>query len=146
MPKGVYSRGDPLTRWLKYVNKTDACWIWIGDKLRLGYGRFWFAGKTRLAHRWFYEYMLGELPKHLTLDHLCRNRLCVKLTHLEPVTIRENTLRGSGAAAQNARKTHCLRDHKFSTGNTYTWKSRQRQCKICRRLRHHIRKARHRNQ
>jgi hypothetical protein len=49
----------------------------------------------------------GPVPVGLTLDHLCRRRNCRQVHHLEPVTMRENTLRGTGPSAVNARKEAC---------------------------------------
>ena len=54
------------------------------------------------AHRWSYQHHIGPVPEGLVLDHLCRVRHCVNPDHLEPVTSRENTLRGEGFAAVNA--------------------------------------------
>ena len=39
---------------------------------------------------WAYEFLVGEIPEGLTLDHLCRNKACVMPDHLEPVTQAEN--------------------------------------------------------
>jgi hypothetical protein len=50
--------------------------------------------------------------------------------HLEPVTQRENILRGQSFAAKNARKTKCLNGHVFDS-------LRQRggrNCNTCRRV------------
>jgi hypothetical protein len=71
----------------------------------------------------------------LQLDHLCRVRHCVYPAHLEPVTPRENVLRGETVAASNARKTHCLRGHPFDEVNTCHWQSRpgRRDCRECKR-------------
>ena len=70
----------------KAVHRHDTgCVEWVGSTTN-GYGRFKVAGKRARAHRWFYEQMIGPIPKHLDLDHLCRNRRCVNLSHLEPVT------------------------------------------------------------
>jgi hypothetical protein len=72
----------------------------------------------------------------LTLDHLCRNKACVNPAHLEPVTNRENVLRGVGLSAENARKTHCKRGHPLSGDNVVVSKGgRKRRCVACERLR-----------
>ncbi len=63
--------------------------------------------------------VVGQIPSGLTLDHLCRVRNCVNPAHLEPVTHRENTLRGDGVTAINARKTSCHRGHPFAGENLY---------------------------
>lgn len=43
-----------------------------------------------------YELLVGPIPEGLTIDHLCRNTMCVNPDHLEPVTHRENLMRGVG--------------------------------------------------
>jgi len=60
-----------------------------------------------MAHRAVYESERGPIPEGMTLDHLCRNRGCVNPDHLEPVTNRENILRGVSPSAVHAAKTHC---------------------------------------
>jgi hypothetical protein len=70
------------------------CWLWTGRMNRNGYGRAYWYGKEPVVHRLVYEILIGQIPKGLVLDHLCRVRHCCNPEHLEPVTIRENTLRG----------------------------------------------------
>ena len=70
------------------------CWIWTGRLNRNGYGRAYWCGLEPVAHRLVYELLIGAIPPGLVLDHLCRRRECVNPQHLEPVTIRVNTLRG----------------------------------------------------
>lgn len=76
------------------------CWIWLGELNRNGYGRVCVKGKRPVAHRHVYETLVGPIPEGLLLDHLCRVRCCVNPSHLEPVTPKENTLRGDAVLFQ----------------------------------------------
>ena len=96
-----------------------------------GYGHFSIKHKFRLAHRVAYELSVGPIPEGLTIDHLCRNHLCVNPAHLEPTTQRVNILRGTGPSALNAVKTACLRGHSFDAQNTITNKRGTRSCRQC---------------
>ena len=117
----------------KHYYKGAPCWEWGGGIMKNGYGTFWYEGRTMLVHRWSYGYLVEPIPEGLTIDHLCRNRTCVRPSHLEAVTSRENTLRGDTPAARNSKKTHCSRGHLYNIGNTYTRKDRrERGCRICR--------------
>ena len=100
--------------WAK-VEKTETCWLWTAHKNAKGYGTFWDGERTVLAYRWAFEDANGPIPAHLRLDHLCRVHACVNPDHLEPVTDRENILRGEGACANNARKARCPRGHEYAT-------------------------------
>lgn len=106
------------------------CIRWTGKFYATGYGRVGY----KMAHRLVYEKEVGPIPDGLQIDHLCRNRWCVNSEHLEPVTIKENVLRGEGFAAINKRKTHCNSGHEFTVANTYIRKDRpqRRECRICR--------------
>lgn len=69
------------------------CWIWTGPINRKGYGRVQVNRVQKNAHRAVYEARIGSIPRHLHLDHLCRNKLCVNPLHMEPVTPAENNRR-----------------------------------------------------
>ena len=85
------------------------------------------------AHRVAYELMRGPIPDGLTLDHLCRNVGCVNPDHLEPVTMKENILRGYSPAAQAARRDECAHGHAYTPENTYRYANGSRRCRICQR-------------
>lgn len=103
------------------------CWVSTGYRMPNGYAT---VGHGELVHRVAYTEMIGPIPEGLTLDHLCRNRACWNPDHLEPVTNRENILRGTAWSAVNARKTHCPQDHEFTPENTIYWNG-QRKCREC---------------
>jgi hypothetical protein len=68
----------------------------------------------------------------MELDHLCRNRLCVRPDHLEPVTWEENLKRGVGTWINKRNDTSCKREHPFDDANTYWRPDGRRGCKTCR--------------
>ena len=118
--------------WSKVREDRFGCLVWTGGKKPLGYGTFTFGGRTYLPHRLVWEWVNGPIPEGRVIDHLCRNRLCVKISHLEVVTQQENILRGNGATAPHARATHCPQGHPYSPENTEIRRGR-RQCRECKR-------------
>lgn len=123
-------------RFAALVAKSDGCWLWQGGADLRGYGTFWRDGKNHPAHRVSYELYVGAIPDDMHLDHLCRTPRCVRPDHLEPVTPRENLMRGSTTqAAINAAKTHCIHDHPLAGGNLHIDKDGKRRCNACRRER-----------
>lgn len=116
------------------VDRGRDCWTWRGYVMPQGYGQATWRGRQWRSHRLAYELVRGPIPDGLTLDHLCRNKACVNPAHLEPVTDRENVLRGIGISAVNSRKTHCLRGHVFDDKNTRRT-PKGRDCRACHRQR-----------
>ena len=109
------------------------CVEWTGALTNGGYGGFGGNGWKVTAHRWAYERWVGPVPDGHDLDHLCRNRRCVNVAHLEPVTHKVNVLRGTSPSAAHARKTHCINGHEFTPENTYNRPDKPwtRACRAC---------------
>jgi len=137
-----YHKPDPR-RIMKYVEVTKSCWLWKGALNSGGYGVVSFAGKNHIAPRIVYELLEGKIPDGLHIDHLCRNPPCVNPAHLQPVTPRENALRGltghhknqmKGQEHYNSKKTHCPQGHEYTIKNIY-YQSGSRACMICRKVR-----------
>jgi len=118
-------------------NTIDECWLWIGGKHELGYGRFYLNGDKVPAHRFSYILAYGQIPKGIVIDHLCRTPSCVNPLHLEAVTQRVNMSRG--VIQERFKKwaasiTHCPQGHEYTPENTQVYKN-NRTCKECRRIR-----------
>jgi hypothetical protein len=122
----------------------NGCVIFIGAKTRGGYGQIGTAGgKPRRAHRIAWELVNGPIPAGMQLDHLCRNRACVNVAHLEIVTNRENSLRGAHPKVALYWANRCQAGHEFTPENTYVAPDRTtRQCKACRREKVRLYRAR----
>ena len=104
LPDDFWDRASP--------EPNTGCWLWIGaiKRNRGGYGQY---GRGSRAHGVAYRALIGPIPAGLVPDHLCRQTCCVNPSHLEPVTIGVNVLRGEGPTAKNARKTHCKNGHEL---------------------------------
>lgn len=132
--------------WLQVV-RTDGCWEWCGYRDRKGYGRLSRSidgcKRNFKAHRFAYELLIGPIPDGLPLDHLCRNPACVKPDHLEPVTPRENWMRGFHPTVVASRANTCKRGH--SLADAYVDHRGCRHCRPCAKAYHVLRSAAIRN-
>jgi hypothetical protein len=83
------------------LNGLFGCWPWTGRRnkvtptpngeVRPGYGLLSIGNHDWLAHRYSYNNFVGGHRPGLTLDHVCRNSLCVRPDHLMPMTQRRNS-------------------------------------------------------
>lgn len=71
----------------------SSCWEWQGYVMKSGYGQAGHNRRVEGVHRLSYMVFVGPIPEGLHIDHLCRNRRCIKPAHLEPVTQAENNRR-----------------------------------------------------
>ena len=100
------------------IDHATGCWLWSAAQGGHGYGQINVNGRPEKAHRIAYRMYVGEIPTGLSIDHLCRVRLCVNPEHLEAITLAENTRRQLAAAPHhNSAKTHCKRGHPLSGSN-----------------------------
>lgn len=91
------------------------CQIWQGAVQNKGYGSVRSnGGKSQLAHRVVFTEMVGPIEDGLTVDHLCCNKLCQNVFHMELVTRAENSRR------KNERQTHCIKGHELAGENLRT--------------------------
>lgn len=122
-----------IERFLEKINVVESgCWEWT-FQLYDGYGKIKIKRSNSQAHRFIYEYYHGEIDSKLVIHHLCRNRKCVNVLHLQLVTNVENIKRGLTGKINhhNSKKTHCSKGHPFSDENTHHTKNGWRRCKIC---------------
>lgn len=77
----------------KYIAISECgCWEWQG-RIHNGYGSFPCpSDSTRWAHRVSYALFNGPILGGMHIDHVCRNRICVRPDHLEQKTPTENYL------------------------------------------------------
>jgi len=123
-----------LTMILAETVAFDGCLLWPRPNKSDGYSpTVRVAGKRQALHRGIYELVFGPIPEGLEIDHLCRRRACLNPVHLEAVTTKVNLLRGEGACARNARKTHCKRGHPLS-GENVVIVPKGRHCRACIRI------------
>lgn len=119
----------PEKFWAK-VEKTETCWLWRGSVGAKGYGKFFMAGVSWLAHRLSYFLTHGSIPDGMEIDHTCFNKICVNPSHIEAVSRQENMERWK---VQMRRRKACKRGHPWT--DFYTTKAGSRVCRFCLRER-----------
>lgn len=86
----IRERQTLLEAFWSRVNVAGDCWLWTGRPTAQGYGAIHWGGRHITAHRLSVEIHSGPIQDGLQVDHVCRNRLCVRPEHLRVVTDGEN--------------------------------------------------------
>jgi hypothetical protein len=73
---------EERSRFFSKVNKTSACWLWMGAKVPTGYGLFRFNGKPSKVHRLSFLIHTGVIPDGMSVLHKCDVPSCVNPDHL----------------------------------------------------------------
>lgn len=116
-----------IARFWSYVDKTSTCWVWTGWHN----GRYpgFSIGRVKVyAHRFSYELANGSIPDGLTIDHLCRNKMCVNPAHLEAVTNQQNVLRGDSPKVMSQRRRP---DQQLCGTGRHPWVPGAKRCAAC---------------
>jgi hypothetical protein len=142
--------GDNLARFDSKIDRNGPvsafaptpCWLWLAGITKDGYGLFTITVapnqyRRLYAHRFAYEQACGPIPDASDIDHLCRVRHCVNPAHMEPVTRRENTLRGLRGP-----RSHCVHGHELIGDNVITRKNGRHQCRTCENAQQRARRKR----
>ncbi len=115
---------DPLDRFMKFLNITDSCWLWIGSTQAMGYGQFWYKNKQTISHRTSWILHKGNIPEGLIVCHKCDNKKCVNPDHLFLGLHQDNTDDMISKGRNYVQKSKITEDdqktikHLYSTGIT----------------------------
>ena len=129
------------TSFLERLIQVGDCLVHPNKPNSDGYIRISVSNQKVFAHRYALTIRGICIPDGYEVDHLCRNRACCNISHLEVVTHKQNMQRGTGIDRLNASKTYCKRGHQFEDLNTFVTLKGSRQCKECRRMADRVRDA-----
>jgi hypothetical protein len=120
--------------WQARVQQDGDCILWSFASNN-GYGSLLLPDGHRVqAHRVAYVAATGaDITAGLTVDHLCRNRRCVNVAHLEAVTHSVNTRRSPIHNQRMRERMHCPQGHPLTPENLspYYLKRGVRACQLC---------------
>jgi len=80
---------------IRLPDGAGGCWEWAGGSRSKGYGKVWFAGAMRWAHRVSYVLFVGPIEAGQDIHHTCHSTMCVNPWHLQSVTRSENVGEGN---------------------------------------------------
>lgn len=127
----------------KCVTSSRGCVEFSGCTNGVGYGMVGLgpasSGKA-LVHRVVWQHFNGAIPDGLEVDHLCRNRRCCRLDHLDVVTARVNIRRAMGWTHTGG-VWSCKRGHEMVGHNHFELNDGRVTCRECGNLSRRARRA-----
>lgn len=97
------------------------------------------------AHRVAWENAHGPIPPGHVIHHVCGDKYCVELDHLQLVTHAEHAAIHDVGRVMNQSKrerTHCIHGHAFDRRNTFIRPNGTRLCRRCHADRERARRVR----
>ena len=98
-------KADWIDRFNSKIDRSGDCHIWTGQKNNAGYGVFYSANMTLLAHRLVRAMHGGDLMTPVVM-HTCDNPSCVNPDHLVDGTYLENSQDMYAKGRQKASESH----------------------------------------
>ena len=96
------------------VNPLSGCWVWLGDTEN-GYG---FTEANEAAYRVSYRQAKGDIPKGMTVDHLCWYPRCINPEHLTLKTLLDNCRSKPNSVISGMDQATAIRQEKAKTDDT----------------------------
>jgi hypothetical protein len=120
----------------------DGCYVSTYSVASHGYAQVGWnennLSRVTTAHRAAWTLVNGQIPDGMTVDHLCKNRRCVRLEHLRVLSNYENARRTSGTDWELG-----ICKHRHPNDQSYVTPAGRRICRPCRIRWHSDFKQRH---
>lgn len=93
----TYQPRDPARAIAMNSVQNGECILWTASVDGSGYGRIRANNRTYPVHRLVFIMNNGPISDQMLVDHICRNRRCIRLDHLRLATLDQNNHNRSGA-------------------------------------------------
>lgn len=142
MQDGLYALPERIASKIEVAH--DGCWMWTAAICRYGYGAVRVDGRTRRAHRYVYELLVGAIQDGREIHHVCEARACVNPAHMQPILPEDHRALSRGRPHDRARENRatCPHGHPYDAANTSVRRDGSYFCRTCHRERERRRRKR----